>query len=271
MSVYVARKARAITVAALLFGVSLFLTAYSARNPEVGKIGSAVISTLLAPLQHASSSASSYAISILDSYIYLVNVKQTNEALQEQLDSLRADRVKYEELAFENAELKNLLEFKKEKELNGVVARVIGFDSSNWKHTVTINKGKLDGVMVGAPVVKEYGTVGHVIISGNHHARVLLIIDHESAVDVLVQRTRARGLLAGRGTDGCILEFVMKDEDARAGDVVITSGIDGIYPKGLMVGTINQVNNETRTLFQEISLTPAVDFGRLENVFVLLP
>lgn len=266
---FVSRKTRALGISALLFAFSLFLTAYSSRNPQVGQIGSAIITTLVSPVQRVSSSVTSYIGWVWSSYVDLMNAKKENLILRAELERRLADNVRLRELEIENNKLKKLLDFKEDQKVKGVVAHVIGFEMSSWVHAITIDKGKKHGVAIGLPVVKENGIVGQVISTGPNQARVLLVIDHASAVDVFVQRTRARGMLVGRGLERSILDYVSKEDDVQPGDTVITSGVDGVFPKGLMVGTVSSVEKKTRRLFQDITLEPVTDLRRLEVVYVL--
>jgi rod shape-determining protein MreC len=98
----------------------------------------------------------------------------------------------------------------------------------------------------------------------------LLIIDRNSAADALVQRTRARGIVKGTSRDECYLDYVMHEDDVRVGDRVVSSGFDGVFPKGLLMGTVTTVNFQGSDFFKEVRITPAVDFERLEEVLIIL-
>jgi len=119
-------------------------------------------------------------------------------------------------------------------------------------------------------VVSAEGLVGRVIGVGNQHAKVLLIIDGNSAVDSFIQRSRARGVLVGLGREMCLLKYVQRNEDVQVGDKVISSGMGGVFPKGLIVGTVQEVVRGSSGLFQRVEVEPAANFSRLEEVMVVI-
>jgi rod shape-determining protein MreC len=114
------------------------------------------------------------------------------------------------------------------------------------------------------------GIVGQVIEVSKHYSKVMLIIDRNSAVDALVQRTRARGVIKGESTDLCRLDYVLRKNDVRIGDTVLSSGLDGVYPKGLLVGQVSEVIQHDADIFHDVIVTPFVDFEKLEEVLVVL-
>jgi rod shape-determining protein MreC len=118
-------------------------------------------------------------------------------------------------------------------------------------------------------VVTSDGVVGRVIEVSLHTAKVLLITDPNSAMDVIVQRSRTQGIMEGKVEEVCVLKYVQKNEDVQVGDKVITSGLGGIFPKGLMTGTVTRVERKRPGIFQYIEVTPSVDFSRLEEVLIL--
>jgi rod shape-determining protein MreC len=148
-----------------------------------------------------------------------------------------------------------------------VVGEVIGWDASVWFHSVTVNRGLRDGIEPNAPVIGPGGLIGRVIAVGTSASQVQLLSDRLSAVAVLLARSRARGIASGAG-DLLQLKYVSNLEDVEAGDLVVTSGIDGIYPKGLAVGRVLSVVNGSG-LFKEATLSPGADLERLEEVLIL--
>jgi rod shape-determining protein MreC len=120
------------------------------------------------------------------------------------------------------------------------------------------------------PVVTGNGVVGLVTATSPHAAKVMLLQDRQSAIDGIVERSRARGIIRGHGDEPLVFELIARGDDVRAGDIVISSGLGGVYPRGLRVGKIVEVNDPEEGLVQTARLAPSVDFGRLEQVFVLL-
>jgi rod shape-determining protein MreC len=118
--------------------------------------------------------------------------------------------------------------------------------------------------------VTSRGIAGQVVEVSAHQSKLMLIIDRNSAVDALVQRTRSRGIVKGAARDECYLDYVMLEDDMRVGDGVVSSGFDGVYPKGLLIGTVAAINFQGSDLFKEVRVTPSVDFDTLEEVLVIL-
>ena len=190
-------------------------------------------------------------------------------ALDEENRRLRGELAALTELRQENARLQQLLGFVEETSLPTLAARVIGEDASGWFRTIEIDRGSVDGIRDGLPVVNAAGLVGRVVRTTPHTARVLLITDASSAVAVLVQDQRIRGICRGQGGT-LILDFALLQDDIQVGDGVITSGLGGVFPKGLVIGYVQAVQREQFGLFQTIEIDPAVDFAHLEEVLVLV-
>lgn len=254
----------------LLFCVALFLASYSAKNPGVARIGASIVQEALRPFQSLTHSVYSSTTGLLDSYVFLVHVREENVSLRSRVESLEAQNSQLQELAHENERLRDLLSVSTENNLRGgIVAGVIGYDASNWVKAVSIDKGSRDGIAVGMPVVGTAGVVGQVIATASTSARILLLTDHSSGVDALIQGSRARGIVEGLGGANCRWRFVLAGEEVKIGDRVVTSGADGIYPKGLLIGVVSSVEEAGKGLFQQIEVDPAEDFLKIETVLVL--
>ncbi len=209
---------------------------------------------------------------LVKSYILLVDLKKENRRLQEELRRLQTENDELRESAEAVERLRHLLFFKSQipETMTVITAEVIAYSPSAWFRTIVINKGRRDGVQKGMPVVTWEGVVGKVIRTSTGSSVVLLIIDRNSSVDVLVQRTRARGILEGEGTARCQLRYVPKTDDIVVGDRIITSGLGGIFPKGLVMGKVVKVEKKEYGLFQEVVIEPSADFSRLEELMVIL-
>jgi rod shape-determining protein MreC len=188
--------------------------------------------------------------------------------LRRELREQKREVSRLTEVQLENERLRKLLAFRPEVETEVVTARVVGADAIGLSRSLAIDRGTLDGVRKGAAVLAPEGVVGQVLLAGRHAARVLLITDHNSSVDGIVQRTRARGIVEGALGGGCGLKFVKRTERLEVGDLVVTSGMDGIFPKGLPIGHIASIDKRGQSLFQYATVEPTVDFGRLEEVLV---
>ena len=225
---------------------------------------------LTGPVQRGITGVGEWFNSIWRHYFALVQAAEENDRLKKELAALKQRTVDRDELELANRRLKKLLEFKQNLDYPIVAAEVVGTDPSAQFKTVIINKGASHGVLPLMPVVCAQGAVGRIIWSSPHYAKLLLLIDPNSGVDVIVQRSRARGVAEGAPGGELRLKYLIHTEDVRLGDKVITSGAAGVYPKGVLVGTVSAVRQGEDGAFQRVQITPAVDFGRLEEVLVLL-
>ncbi|MEK7373963.1 MAG: rod shape-determining protein MreC, partial [Thermodesulfobacteriota bacterium] len=171
--------------------------------------------------------------------------------------------------SLEAMRLQKLLELREGFPPRAVAARVIDRNRSSLFKTLLINKGTADGLRVGLAVLSDQGVVGRIIETSWHASRVLLLIDGNSNIDGLIQRSRAQGILQGAGSAGCSLKYISRAEEVLAGDVVISSGLSGVLPKGLLLGVVTGASRKEGGLFQKIDVAPAVDFEKLEEVLAL--
>jgi rod shape-determining protein MreC len=174
------------------------------------------------------------------------------------------------EMKLANERLRQLLQFREKDSPSMIGAEVIGQDPSSWFKSVTINKGERDGVKKGMAVISPAGVIGQILKTAPHYATVLLLTDYNSAVDSIVQRTRAKTIVEGKGENRCQLKYLRRAEEVAVGDVVVTSGLGGNFPKGLMVGEIKKVDKKGHGVFQYAELVPSVDLTQLEEVFVII-
>jgi len=206
-----------------------------------------------------------------NSYTTLSGFKGENERLRKRIQQLEGERNRLLEAEATNRRLQQLLEFRSHLPSDSVTASIIGNSASSWFQSCLLDKGSADGVNKGMGVVTPLGVVGQVVSVTGRTAKVLLLTDPSSGIDVLVQRTRARGIVSGSLDYGTILKYVKRSEDVQEGDRLITSGIDGVFPKGLLVGTVIKVRKQQLGLFQLIEVTPAVLASRTEEVLVVHP
>jgi rod shape-determining protein MreC len=214
---------------------------------------------------------------VWNNYLYLVGVRKKNLELQKELALLDEAKVAGEEYRLENERLRQLVEFKAQVPYRLVPARVIAEDLLAETNTITINKGSLDGVRAGMVVVSVDGVLGQILDEpgsaiGQLASQVLLIIDRNSRVDALVQRTRARGVIQGKGALSRLeLQYVERTADVVPGDAIICSGLGGIFPKGLLIGTVASVKSNPGELGLKVEVAPSADFSRLEELLVVFP
>jgi rod shape-determining protein MreC len=211
------------------------------------------------------------ARSCWDNYISILRVKEENRELRKSLDLLAEQHVHTQELALENARLRNLLLLKEQSPTPLVSAEIIGRDAVGWFKTLLINKGRRDGIQKNHAVITHRGIVGRCIEVADSTSKVLLITDINSSVDALVQRTRSRGVIQGKGSALCELTFISSADDVAAGDLVVTTGLGGVFPKGLAIGTVTKVEKTTLGLFHYVEVEPSITVNKLEEVSLILP
>jgi rod shape-determining protein MreC len=221
------------------------------------------------PFEWAWSQSVDSLMSGIKRYVYLSNAAHENEDLRSTLGSMQSRIMDYEEQLLENERLRRLLGFANRSEKSMIAAEVIGHNSLSQFESIRISRGESDGIRNGMPVVSADGVVGKVIRTGFKFADVQLLVDTDFHIDVLLQRTRVRGVLAG--DSGRISKLQLhKRVEIRIGDTLITSGIVGGFPKGLPVGRVIRISYETENVAQSITVEPWVDHRRLEEVMVIL-
>jgi len=264
------RRNRLLATAALFLVVAAALIVRtSASRLRDDRLGGLFLE-LMAPLQRGATLASRTVADLRAGAVGLWRARQEVEQLRARVRDLERDTAVLTETQLENDRLRTLLDFRQTLHGELLTARVIGHDASGLSRTVTIDQGTAAGVEKGAAVLAPGGLVGQVFLASPHAARVLLVTDHNSGVDAVVQRTRGRGIVEGTIEGHCGLKFVKRTEDLQVGDLVLSSGFDGIFPPALPVGRISAVDKQGQGLFQYAQIEPAVDVDRLEEVLVTL-
>jgi len=205
---------------------------------------------------------------IYEEYLALRKTREANAHLRQEIARLQTQLTEFHEAYLENQRLRRLLDFKNAVKAEAIPAQVVVHDPSGWFQTLIVDKGALDGVGADMPVVNDEGVVGRVMDVSEHYARVVLITDPASAIDGMIERNRMRSVLAGKDASSCLLKYVRGNFDVQIGDLIITSGKDGIFPKGLRLGRVKRVRKDPVALFQIIEVEPAVRLGALEEVLI---
>lgn len=230
--------------------------------------------SLFTPLQNGVSSLLRSVSAAWTGYVDLRHEHEQNQRLAERLRILETLLQEKQHQAREAERLRELLELREILPLKTIVAEVVTRDNVPWYRTLTVNKGREDGVRLEAPVISPTGVVGRVIALGPHAAKVQLLQDRDSGVGVLVERSRVTGVVSGQagfadsGTSDLAMKYVRELADVVVGDRVVTSGLDRIYPKGLVVGRVRFVGPGAG-LFKEILVSPSARFGQIEEVLIL--
>ena len=229
----------------------------------------AVTFGVFAEVQRGASSVIGSAQHGWEGYFALQQVQQENQRLRQEIGQLQIRLQEERARASETRTLQELLELRRRTGLPTAAATVIGGSASTDFRTITIDKGTNDGLRPDQAVISPAGVVGRLIMPSARASKVQLLIDRNAAAGALVERSRAQGVVLGTGTDRLRMEYVSSVADVKVGDQVVTSGIDGIYPKGFVVGQIESIERGAG-VYGAIVIRPAADFGSIEEVLVVL-
>ena len=207
--------------------------------------------------------------SVWTGYVGLRHLKVENEGLKRDLATAQVAVQEQRALADRTRSLEQMLGLQQRVALHTVAAEIIGAAATPDFRTLTIDKGTRDGVQSDMSVISPAGIVGRLVVPSLRSAKVQLLIDRNAAAGAIVERTRAQGIVVGGGDDRLHMEYVSEVFDIIVGDVVVTSGIDGIYPKGFIIGRVETVERAGGA-YKRITIKPAVDFSSLEEVLVVL-
>ena len=253
----------------LILASLLILMSHQVRTRRGNTLLEDSLLNLSAPLVKGASGGVGLLSGFWQGYVDLRGARRENLALKANLERMEEVGRVGEEFRRENLRLRDLLELQRSLEIPSLAAEVVSLGVSSQARTALINRGSKDGVKRDMPVISRKGVVGRVIAVGSGMAKVQLLIDPNSGVAGIFQRTRGQGMVVGVGDRGCRMDYVSDLEDVAVGDVVVTSGLDEIYPKGVTVGVVFSVA-EGDQLTKNIFIRPEVDFRHLEEVLVLL-
>ena len=258
--------ATAFIVIVLLSG--LILISLRAKQRQGVTYFDALLLEVCSPFQKAATQTLEAVQGVFREYIFLIHTQEENERLKRRISELQGENHQAKEMALANERFRRLLQFRDTLVTKTVAAEVIGQDASSWFKSVSLNKGEREGVQRGMAVIAPEGVVGQVLKTSSTYCTVLLITDYNSAIDAIVQRTRAKAIVEGKEENRCQLKYLLRTEEVAVGDVVVTSGL-GNFPKGLLVGEIQEVEKKGYGIFQYAELVPAVDLTRLEEVLII--
>jgi rod shape-determining protein MreC len=262
------KRFRHLFVALFFLLAALLFFAYHLRREVEPSIATRALLQISLPIHRGAQSVLFWVRGIGERYLLLTGVEEENQRLRRELSSLRAENNRLQEALLTENRMQKLVPLEKEHSFS-LVAQVFARDPSSWFKTVLVDKGEADGVSKDMAVAVAEGLVGRVIEVFPNTSKVLLITDPNSAVDVIIQSTRAQGIMEGRVEDFCILKYVKKSDEVQVGDKIITSGLGGIFPKGLLAATITKVERKRPGIFQYVEVMPTADLSRLEEVLIL--
>lgn len=265
---------KTIAVLAVITVLLLLMTAFMRTGRTKITFAESAVNTVLAPFQKVISAAGSGISSFFGYFGDIKELREENKALNEKIANLENENRALSGYKTENERLKELLDLNSSlSEYKTVGCRVIAKDSGNWFDTFTVDKGKSDGIKVNQNVVTNGGLVGRVYEVGAGWAKVITIIDESSSLGCCISRTGDIAVVEGdlelseKGL--CKLSYMSSGSDAAVGDTVETSGLGGIYKKGLLIGKIKELHTDTQGLTQYAVIEPAVDFGKISEVLII--
>lgn len=256
-----------ISVALSLFSLHLALT--DRKEVERGYVVKEIIAYTIVPLQGIARASKNNVTEVFDDYVSLVGVKKENKKLRQAVTELMAENNNLREENILGERLKNILNYKDNTPYKTIAANILGYNLDSWTRTLTINRGRTDGIVKDLAVISTSGIVGRIIEVNKNSSKVLLNSDIRSNIDVMVQRTRVKGVAEGNGTNGLSLKYIKQGDDVRPGDLLITSGISGVFPRGLAVGEVTRIDLGRDNFFKNIEVMPKVDIQRIEDVLVV--
>lgn len=259
------------TLAAILVALSLVFFTVSARDDGSGFFGQvrSAVQVVVSPVQLLGSMVTSPFTGLSNVFRNLTAGEQTLAELKSENERLAARNVELEEAQLSAQRLQELLELRDTYSLQSMAARVIAGSGDSWTDSVIIDHGTSSGLAVGMPVANETGAVGQIIQCTATTSTVRLLADEASSVSAMLQESRAQGMLQG-GVDGTLrLSMIRTDQQVQPGDVVVTSGLGGVFPKGLPLGKVATVESRPGESYYQIVVEPFSRVGNLEEVLVI--
>lgn len=225
---------------------------------------------LVAPLIQRLHKTTQEVYETVQAVLSIRQLMRENQELTIKIQQLIRDINNLKEISIENKSLKKLLAFKEEVIYETVPAKVVGRDATNWYESMVVDKGKDDGITVDMPVVSYDGVIGKVIEVTSNNAIIILLTDKKSKIGGIIQESRYAGIIEGAGKSLCRMNYILKDAELKPGEVVISSGFGGVYPKGMRIGAVTQIYQEEYGLYKYADVEPFVDFHRLEEVLIIV-
>ncbi len=250
--------------------IGLFMLMSQTYSEEGSSRFQTVVQTVTYPMQVSVNSVASTFKNIWSSYISLIDVNEENELLRQQLQDMEEKMNQHIENSVQFLRLRDQLLFASKKTKEKIFAEIIGESADNTHDISLINRGSNQLVQRNFIVIRKEGLVGRIQSVSPFQSSVQLITDHRNRVPALIQRNRKRGLIYGT-REGLEMRQINQHAIIKIGDRVISSGLGGLYPKGLLIGWVNEIRHQKHELFKTAILDSAVDFNQIEEVFVIVP
>ncbi len=251
-------------LAALLLGQLLLL---SSQDEARGGPLEGLVLGALGPLVHSVSSATEGVRGFFGGFRLARSLRQENRRLHQEIETMRRQLVGLQGVEEELERLSRISDYARFDSKSFLVADVVYIDRASWLRTLVIYTGG-ERPRHNQPVVTDRGLVGRIVVPADRYAKVLLVTDRSASVSAMIERTRRRGMVRGGGGETLILDNIPLLADVRTGDRVLTAGIDGVFPRGIPIGEVVAME-PGHGLFHRIRVAPAIDFGVLDQVYVL--
>lgn len=247
----------------------IFLILLQIQNPDINGPFKGIFGNVVNPFIYYTSKTSGFFKGVWSGYINLVDVRKMNLDLKDKNDRMKMENSILREKVLEYERLKKLLNFKEAYSFQSVACNVVGRNVDGYLKYMIIDRGSDDGIEEKDPVISYEGLVGSVSEVYKNTSRVDVILNVKNNASVMNKRTRAVGIIRGNGEGQLVVDYYDKLDKVEVNDEMITSGLGGVYPKGIAVGVVSKVDERDTGLFQYIFVRPVVDFYKLENVLVL--
>ncbi|NLI69791.1 MAG: rod shape-determining protein MreC [Firmicutes bacterium] len=261
----------------LLITMLLLLALINYTGDDSNRLGTVkdTLSALMIPVQSFFASLGQNVQSLFDAVFFHHEIKAENEKLKEEFAVYQEQSSLITELQKENYRLKEMLDFREKSPMEMVAARVVSRDPSQWFNTITLNRGSVDGVEQEMAVVSPQGLVGMVSSVSRHSCQAILLTDSRLPASAMVQRSRdpgVMGIIEGYSRDNARLKFtnIPLEANILPGDQIITSGLGGVFPKNIIIGTVEEVDVDQSGLVKMAVVIPAVNFNRIEEVLIII-
>jgi rod shape-determining protein MreC len=254
----------------IILVISLFVVATQGPLKPKSSPFDALLIDVLAPLQASLSGGYVKIRNFFENYALSVNASKENRGLHQKIEDYQKRLFHVAEIEKENERLKSLLGFVQEREEKKVFAQVVAYDASIDHKVIRINKGSSSGITLYSPVVTALGLVGYVFRVTENYADVLTLLDSNNRVDGIISRIRTHGIIEGDAEGRCIVKYIPRTKPLILDDVVLTSGLGRIYPKGIKIGTVSEIERDFYGSIQTVFITPSVKFSEIEELIVLI-
>ena len=261
------RKNRIIFI--ILTILCIILITLNLRYEKILPFGKSVVIEIISPIQKVTTIIINPFVRFIKTINKLSDILEENKLLKEKINLFLKENISLKELERENRELRELLGSSYYEQFELKLASVIGRTKTDWKNTIFIDKGKNHNIKIDMPVISQSGLIGKVIATSKNFSEVRLINDPNSSVASMVQKTRKTGVIQGIGDTILNMGLIPKEAEIEIGDIIVTSGLGGVFPKGILIGRVYDIKNLDYELYKSIEVLPSSNFKDLEEVLII--